>query len=217
VNRPPADRGDAVRDIERYAAVARRIGGRRPRLGGTRLVAVDGPSGAGKSVFAGRLAAAFPSPPPVVHTDDFLDGWDDQFSFWDRLEELVLAPLRAGRPGRHRHYDWERGRFVGPWVAVPPAPVVILEGVTAARAAARPILTFAIFVTAPPRLRLDRALRRDGEQSRAYLLRWRRRENRHFAAERTAAYVDLVVDGAARAPHDPATEFVRMGSGYPQA
>jgi len=182
-----------------FDGLARRILRRRPRLGRTRLVAVDGPSGAGKSVFADRLATAVATvggePVPVTHTDDFLDGWDDQFTFWDRLDEQLLAPLRAGRPGRHRHYDWERGAFAGPWVAVPAAPVVILEGFSAGRAAIRAELTFTIVVTAPPRLRLARALGRDGEPSRPYLLRWRRRENRHFAADRTAERADLVVHG----------------------
>jgi uridine kinase len=181
-----------------FDGVARRILRRRPRLGSTRLVAVDGPSGAGKTVFAERLAVSVAAgaggvPVPVVHTDDFLDGWDDQFTYWDRLDELLLAPLRAGRAGRHRRYDWERGAFVGPWVAVPPAPVVILEGFGAARAGSE--LTFTVFVTAPPRLRLARSLARDGAATRPYLLRWRRRENRHFAADRTAERADLVVSG----------------------
>ncbi|MEV4619641.1 hypothetical protein AB0J74_13140 [Asanoa sp. NPDC049573] len=182
-----------------FDGLARRILRRRPRLGNTRLVAVDGPSGAGKTRFAARLAAAVTEaggvPTPVVHTDDFLDGWDDQFTFWGRLDELVLWPLRSGVPGRHLHYDWERAGFVGPWVEVPPAPVVVLEGFSAARAAIRPELTFSIFVTASPRLRLSRALRRDGAGVRPQLLRWRRRENRHFAADRTAERADLVVHG----------------------
>lgn len=91
--------------VEAYDRLARRVLAGPARLGRTRLVAVDGPSGAGKSAFAARLAdalAALPggSPPPVVHTDDLLDGWDDQLTFWPRLEEWVLGPLRAGRPGR---------------------------------------------------------------------------------------------------------------------
>ncbi|GIF52234.1 uridine kinase [Asanoa ferruginea] len=184
---------------ETFDGLARRILRRRPRLGNTRLVAVDGPSGSGKTRFANRLAAAVTTvggvPAPVVHTDDFLDGWDDQFTFWGRLDELVLWPLRSGEPGRHLHYDWERAGFAGPWVEVPAAPVVILEGFSAARAVIRPELTFSIFVTASPRLRLSRALRRDGVGVRPHLLRWRRAENRHFAVDHTAERADLVVHG----------------------
>jgi uridine kinase len=181
-----------------FDGLARRILRRRPRLGNTRLVAVDGPSGAGKTVFATRLAASVAAvdggvAPPVVHTDDFLDGWDDQFTGWERIDELLLAPLRSGRPGRHRRYDWALGAFVGPWVPVPAAPVVVLEGFGAMRAG--PEVTFAVFVTAPDRLRLQRSLDRDGADTRPELLRWRRRENRHFAADRTAERADLVVSG----------------------
>ncbi|GIF70911.1 uridine kinase family protein [Asanoa siamensis] len=180
-----------------FDGLSRRILRRRPRLGSTRLVGVDGASGAGKTVFAERLAGSVAAvggvPVPVVHTDDFLDGWDDQFTYWGRLEELVLAPLRAGRAGRHRHYDWGRAAFAGPWVEVPPAPVVVLEGFGAARAGAE--LAFTVLVVAPPRLRLARSLARDGAATRPELLRWRRRENRHFAADHTAERADLVVSG----------------------
>ncbi|MDG4820332.1 hypothetical protein O7635_00400 [Asanoa sp. WMMD1127] len=180
-----------------FDGLARRILRRRPRIGRTRLVAVDGPSGAGKTVFAARLASSIVAvggvPVPLVHTDDFLSGWDDQFTSWDRVAASLLAPLRAGEPGRHRRYDWERASFVGPWVPVPPAPVVILEGFGAARAGSE--LSFSIFVVAPARLRLERALARDGAATRSELLRWRRRENRHFATERTAERADLVVRG----------------------
>ncbi|GAA3949243.1 uridine kinase family protein [Actinoplanes auranticolor] len=183
---------------ETFAALAERIFERAPRLGPVRLVAVDGPSGAGKSWFAARLAKA--ADIPVVHTDDLLDGWDDQFSFWARLEEQVLGPLRHGRPATYRRYLWHRKAFGGHPVTVAPADAVLLEGVTAARREIRPELSFSIFVTAPADLRWRRALARDGADDvafRAYLERWRVNEDRHFAADATAAHVDLLVDGAA--------------------
>jgi uridine kinase len=183
-----------------YAELAATILDRPPRLGRTRLVAVDGPSGTGKTVFARRLAAAFPEPPPIVNTDDFLDGWDDQFTFWPRLEGWVLGPVREGRAGRYRRYDWHRGRFGEAWTPVPAGPVLVLEGVSAARAAIRPELTYAVYVTAPRQLRLERTLRRDGEELRPYLQAWQAGEDRHFAADRTAAHADLVVDGTVEGP-----------------
>jgi uridine kinase len=195
--------------VESYSDLAARILGRAARLGRTRLVAVDGPSGAGKSSFAGRLAAELPGA-PVVNTDDLLDGWADQFSFWPRLDEWVLAPLRASRPGRYRRYDWEAGRFTGDWVPVPPAPVVILEGVSSARTAIAAELTFAVFVTAPARLRRSRTLARDGAALLPQLTLWRRAERVHFAADRTAERADLVVDGAAGPAQDGSGRFVRI-------
>ncbi|MGX6602210.1 uridine kinase family protein [Micromonosporaceae bacterium Da 78-11] len=169
-----------------------------PRLGDVRLVAVDGPSGAGKTRFALRLAKELDA--PVVHTDDLLDGWDDQFTFWDRLETRVLAPLRRGETASYQRYQWHRREFAGGPVLVEPAPVILLEGVSAARRVIRPELSLAVFVVAPAELRFTRALTRDGDDSvafRAYLERWRAAEDRHFAADATAAQADLIVDGAA--------------------
>ena len=183
---------------ESFAALAARILATPPRLGPVRLVAIDGPSGAGKSWFADRLAKA--ADIPAVHTDDLLDGWDDQFTFWSRLEEQVLGPLRDGRSATYRRYLWHRQAFGGNPVTVEPAAAVLLEGVTAARRVIRPELSFSIFVTAPADLRWRRALARDGRDDvafRAYLERWRVNEDEHFAADATAAHVDLLVDGAA--------------------
>jgi len=200
--------------VESYQDLAGRILHRPARLGSTRLVAADGPSGAGKTVFAARLAdaltAAGPDGTEVVHTDDLLDGWADQFTFWPRLEEWVLAPLRAGRPGRYRRYDWARRQFTEQWTAVPPAPVLILEGVSTARAVIRPELAFAVFVTAPSAVRLDRSLARDGAAMQPYLDEWRRAEQAHFDADGTRDHVDLVVDGAPEERHDPSVGYVRL-------
>jgi uridine kinase len=199
--------------VESFSALATLVLARPARLGGTRLVAVDGPSGVGKSVFAGHLADAIRRDGvevPVVHTDDLLDGWADQVTFWPRLEEWVLEPLRAGRAGGYRRYDWHRGRFGQEWIPVPPAPVVLVEGVTAARAEIRPELTLSVFLTAPARLCLARSVARDGEAMRAHFEEWQVGEQRHFAADGTADQADLVVDGAPGVPHEPTTHFVRL-------
>ena len=191
-----------------FAALAARVRRLPPRLGPVRLVAVDGPSGAGKTRFALALAGHLDA--PVVHTDDLLDGWDDQFTFWPRLEEQVLRPLRRGAPATYRRYQWHRGAFGGDPVTVEPAPVVVLEGVSSARRAIRGELSLAVFVSAPAGLRLSRALARDGDDSlayRAYLGRWRAAEDLHFAADRTAASADLLIDGTTSGGDD---RFVRL-------
>jgi uridine kinase len=188
---------------ERFVDLAHAVRTVLPRLGDTRLVAVDGPSGAGKTWFADRLSAATGA--PAVHTDDLLDGWDDQFTFWHRLEQQVLMPLRAGRPGEFRRYDWLRMCFGDEVVRVEPAEIVIIEGVSSARAAIRPELSLAVMVNAPAELRVERVLKRDGGHDvafAAYFERWRRAEDRHFAADDTAAHADLLVDGVAAGDRD---------------
>ncbi|MFG1870782.1 uridine kinase family protein [Micromonospora arborensis] len=204
----------SVAVVEAYAELARRVLAGPARLGRTRLVAVDGPSGAGKSRFAARLAEALAGlpggRPPVVHTDDLLDGWDDQVSFWPRLDEWVLAPLREGKSGAYRRYSWVRQRFLARPVPVPVAPVLVLEGVSAARAVVRPELTLAVFVTAPASLRLDRAVARDGPEILPEWRRWHVGERAHFAADDTVSRADLLVDGAPALPHDTDRYYVRI-------
>jgi uridine kinase len=199
--------------VEAYAELAEVILALPPKLGRTRLVAVDGPSGAGRTVFAERLAKAVTDidgeETPVVHTDDLLDGWSDQLTFWPRLGTAVLTPLSRGEPGRYRRYDWLAAAFGDSWVMVSPAAVVLLDGVSSARAEIRPKLTMSVFVTAPAALRLRRALGRDGVAIRPYLEEWRTGEDRHFAADRTADNVDLVVDGGSDVPHDEETHYIR--------
>ncbi len=198
--------------VETHAELAREILRRPARLGTVRLVAVDGPSGAGKTTFAAHLASALRrtgARVAVVHTDELLDGWGDQFTFWSRLEATVLEPLRAGRSARHPCYDWVAGRFVGER-EVPVPDVLILEGSTTARPAARPELTLAVLVDAPAEERLGRVLARDGPAVEEPLRRWMAAEDRYFAAEAPAGWVDRLVDGAPLVVHDPESGYVRL-------
>jgi uridine kinase len=169
---------------------------RRPPPAGTasRIVAVDGPGGAGKTTFAARLAAEL-GDAPVVHTDDFAS-WEEPVDWWPRLRAEVLEPLAAGRPVRFRPTSWDgrpRARIELEWTGV-----VVLEGVTAARAAFRPFLTYAIWVETPRELRLRRGLERDGEEARPLWERWMAEEDAYAAREHPAERADLVVPGDAR-------------------
>jgi len=202
-----------VSSIERYADLAHHVLRQRPRLGPVRVVAVDGPAGSGKTTFAARLAAALridDARVEEIHTDDLLEGWTDQVSFWPRLLEWVLDPLRRGEPGRYRAYDWVNRRFGADWRPVLVPDVLIIEGVTSARAAIRAELTLGVFVTADRELRLARGIERDGEALRGEWELWMVGEDGHFATDETAAQVDLIVDGAPTVPHDPEKEYVRM-------
>lgn len=183
---------DGDKPVEAYAALAARVLAAPPRLGSVRLVAVDGFAGSGKTTFAARLGDALGA--QVVHTDDLLEGWADIVSFWPRLEEWILAPLRCGRAGRYRRYDWERAEFAE-WHDVPLAPVLILEGVTSARVAVRPELTFSIWIDAPKDVRTARGIARDGEAMRPQWEAWQVAEEAHVKEDQTARAVDLVIDG----------------------
>lgn len=197
--------------VETYEALAQAILCRTARLGRVRLVAIDGPSGSGKTMFASRLADAVSrlTTVQVVHTDAMLDGWAEPASMWPRLREWVLDPIERGRDGSYRAYDWVHASFPDEWHPVPVPGVLIVEGVTSACRDIRAKLSFSVFVTARPRLRLRRALERDGPEIEAPLRTWQEAEDSYFAAERTVEYVDVVVDGGSVVRHDPNREYVR--------
>lgn len=166
-----------------------------PRLGRTRLVLIDGPSGSGKTTLSLALAGSIPA--ELVHTDDLLRGWDDQFTYWSRLEELVLDPIAAGNPGRYQPFDWDRMRSHQHRETVPVSEVLIVEGVGAAREAGRERASLSIFVDAPLEVREARSLARDGLQMQEHLRGWRRREELHFGADATAWCADVVIGSTA--------------------
>jgi energy-coupling factor transporter ATP-binding protein EcfA2 len=200
--------------VRRFSDLADQVRHASPRLGPVRLVAVDGPTGSGKTTFASRLAQALRSAGASVaeiHTDDLLDGWPDMLWFWPRLEDGILARLRRGEPGRYRRYDWHRGRFEHRWRSVPVTDVIVVDGVTSARAVLRPQCTLSVFmVVADTALPLQRSIARDGERIRGHLVQWAQDEARHFAADDTAAHVDLLVDGAPAVGHDADAEYVQL-------
>lgn len=169
------------------AAIKRRP----PRLGATRLVAVDGPSGAGKSTFAKTLAAQVNA--TLIPTDHFAT-WDDPVAWWPRLEE-VLTKIAHGQPGTYQMTDWSEGfPRPGELRTVEPPEVLILEGVSAARKSIVDRLSYAVWVELEDAAeRLERAVTRDGEQSRTHLARWQDFERGWFAVDRTKARADYVV------------------------
>lgn len=166
-----------------------------PRLGRSRLVAVDGPSGSGKTTVADRLLVALTAAgerAALVRTDHFAT-WADPFGWWPRVEE-VLAAVAAERSAHYLAMEWGDGEPVSRRpVTVPPVDVLILEGVSAARRAVADRLSLAVWVEMPDRnARLERAVARDGEAVRGPLRRWQVAEDAWFAADGTRQRADRV-------------------------
>ena len=191
-----------------FPLLAARLLAAPPRLGGTRLVAVDGPAGSGKTTFADRLAAALGPAAHVLHMDDVYAGWTLTGAV-ARLAAGVLRPLAEHRPGGYHRYDWAAGRFAPEVTPVPVVPVLVVEGCGSCPRAHDPWTTVRIWVEAPSDLRLRRGLARDGEAMAAQWRRWQAVEAAVFAAERTRERADLLVDGAAEGI-DPAAGFVAL-------
>lgn len=171
--------------------------------GPVRLVAVDGHAGSGKTTLAGRLSERLGGA-PVVHLDD-LATHEEPFGWTGRLAAQVLGPLSRGRAAEHEVYDWTARRFASRR-QIPAAPVVLLEGVGAGRAAVRPHLALTLWLEVDPEEARRRGLRRDGPQLAHFWTGWTRAEDAHFAADPTRPYADLLVrqtpggDGCTAAP-----------------
>ncbi|MET9444738.1 hypothetical protein [Streptomyces sp. NPDC006610] len=161
-----------------------------PSCGPVRLVGVDGHAGSGKSTFAGHLAAALDGA-PVLHLDD-IASHDELFDWTARLRAEVIEPLRHGRTAYYAPYDW-RARAFGPPRPLPPAPVVLVEGVGAGRRALRPHLACLLWLDVPREQAWARGRVRDGEEQREFWAGWVGAERRHFTEDPSLPFADLLV------------------------
>jgi uridine kinase len=163
-----------------------------------KVVAIDGHGGSGKSTLAALLAAELGA--EVVHTDDFAS-WDNPVDWWPLLVERVLEPVAAGTETlSYPRSKWWPDHEPEPVVDQPVTPVLLLEGVTAARREFRPYLTYAIWVETPLEVCLRRGLERDvgqGEPDAVEALwrEWLAAEELYVVRDAPRAYADLVLDG----------------------
>ncbi|MFC9849247.1 uridine kinase [Streptomyces sp. NPDC060223] len=154
------------------------------------MVGVDGHAGSGKTTFAGRLGAELGGA-PVLHLDDIATH-EELFAWTGRLLSQVVEPLRHGETARYVPYDWTARAF-GPVRELPPAPVVLLEGVGAGRRALRPYLARLLWMELPKEDAWTRGRRRDGDAQDEFWDEWVSAERRHFAEDPSRPYADLLV------------------------
>jgi hypothetical protein len=161
-----------------------------PSCGPVRLIGIDGHAGSGKTTFAARLARALGGA-PVLHLDDIATH-AELFAWTGRLTSQVLDPLREGRAARYAPYDWNTRGFGEP-VLLPPAPVVLLEGVGAGRRELRPVLARLIWMDLPAEESWRRGRLRDGEGQRDFWDGWEAAERAHFARDPSRPHAHLLV------------------------
>ncbi|MEU5719565.1 hypothetical protein AB0G71_28115 [Streptomyces sp. NPDC020403] len=169
---------------------ARRLRSLPPSCGPVRIIAVDGHAGSGKTTFAGRLASALGGA-PVLHLDD-LATHGALFAWTDRLRAQVLDPLSRGETARYAPYDWTLRRF-GAARELRPAPVVVVEGVGAGRAAVRPYLAELLWLEGDSERSWQRGRRRDGPALSEFWDGWTVAEERHFADDPSYPFAHAVI------------------------
>ena len=104
----------------------------------------------------------------------------------------MVEPLRRGEPARYAPYDWTARGF-GPVRELPPAPVILLEGVGAGRRALRPYLAGVLWMELPQEEAWTRGRRRDGEVQSDFWAEWVSAERLHFAEDPSRPFADLLV------------------------
>jgi para-aminobenzoate synthetase len=168
------------------------------------IIAIDGRSGAGKTTLAIELAARLRNHHRVslFHLEDIYPGWNGLTAGIERYVSTVLAPLSRGDRAVWTSWDWEK-HYDGDTRVTLPAEIVIIEGVGAAAAEARPLLSAVIWADSPDDVRRTRALDRDGGTYEPFWDQWAAQEDEWLAVDDVPRQADIRVlneaDGSAPA------------------
>jgi uridine kinase len=167
------------------------------------IVAIDGRSGVGKSTMARALAERLDA--CVIEGDDFYAGGIELRSDsaasraaacidWTR-QRSVLEALAAGRTAHWRAFDWDAfdGRLRDEPTKLEPKPVVILEGVYAARPEIADLLGLRVVIVVPDEVRLARLSAREGTIG-PWERQWHEAEEFYFRSVMPTASFDVVVE-----------------------
>lgn len=176
------------------------------------LVGIDGRGGSGKSTFARQLETAG-GDVTVVEIDDFYRPARERRARpargdsevggdfdWRRLRGQLLLPLSRDEAANYQRYDWPADELAE-WHTVAAEGIVIVEGSYGTRRELFDFYDYTVWIEAPHEVRLERGLRRGGQNTLdRWLNEWMPEEERYLNAENPAARVHLVLDGA---PLDP--------------
>jgi uridine kinase len=141
------------------------------------VIGISGYGGSGKSTLARQVAAALPGA-VRLRGDDFLDPSRShrRSAEWDgverlRLVEEVLDPLRAGRPGAFRRYDWGR-RMLGAPEPLPDTDLLVVDVIGLLHPEARPWIDLAVWCDVDLETASARGMTRDARLGRDHVALW---------------------------------------------
>jgi hypothetical protein len=174
------------------------------------VLAVDGRSSSGKTTLAGQLRDVVAGS-AVVHTDD-IAWWHSRFGWADLLIDGVLLPARAGQPVTFRPPQWDQRQRPGAIEVPAGCPLLLIEGVGAARRETAHLIDTAIWVQSDEREAKRRSLARVGQPGGPLTARhhrdWMAEEMPFVAGQRPWERADLIICGTPEISFDPATELV---------
>ncbi len=170
-----------------------------PRLGETKLIAIDGYAGSGKSSLAKLLATQLQA--EIIHVDDFAT-WDQEFPWHTRLINEVFIPIqKKAATLSYERTSWWENHNPEKITNQPVTEVMILEGIRALRPELRDYISLSIFVSTPTDLCLQRGIARDlntgkgVEEITALWKTWQASETAYMEQSKPETYANIVVDG----------------------
>lgn len=180
-----------LRDLEQLKARGERA-----------VVAIDGRCGSGKSTLAACLSERLGAPvvpmdhfflQPSQRTQERLSKPGENIDH-ERFLEEVLLPLEAGKCPVYRPYICRTGELGAP-IALPAAPLVLVEGSYSCHPELWPHYSRRVFLTVDPEEQLRRIEKREGpQQLEAFQTRWIPLEERYFSTFRIEDRCDYQLD-----------------------
>lgn len=170
-----------------------------------RMVAIDGGGGAGKTTFTKYLHRAIPNSfvltidafyrPSQIRTPvSVMDGVNTNFD-WDRFRTTVLEAVCQDREVCYQRYQARRPCLTRNSTHVPRKATIIVEGVWSLQQDFVPYYDYRIWLEAPPTIRLQRGLERDGEEMReAWEKEWIPIDERYRELQKPYLSADCIVD-----------------------
>jgi uridine kinase len=159
------------------------------------IIAIDGPAGAGKTTLAREinLALSLEMSVNVIHMDDLYDGWNNALSE-DLTQILVylVSQHKSKKPAVIRKYNWVTSSFAES-EEIPPADLLILEGVGSGDKALQDDLAALIWIDIDPEIGVKRVLERDGSQVADEMKKWVGAQEEYFSQHSTREKADFIL------------------------
>lgn len=174
------------------------------QCGATKVIAIDGLAGAGKTSLAKALKKKLSEIEvdirvEIIAMDDLYNGWEDALTptLTRTLLNQILTPISVKQISvEYRTYNWFTSEQ-GVVKVLPPADIVILEGVGSGQIQVRKFLSHLIWIDIAPEIGLARVLRRDGDYIESQMRQWQGREYEFFVKEKTRDSATIRLDGNA--------------------
>ena len=143
------------------------------------LVLIDGRSGAGKSSFADDLRDLLDATGrtvALVRMDDVYPGWTGLAAAASEVSTRLVRPFLSTGVGCHGTWDWQQSTPGSPRTTPPGADLLLLEG-CGSSSHVRDLDPVVVWLQAPERTRLQRAIDRDGPEYARWARVWSAQED----------------------------------------